>query len=150
MGIVALPLLVVLTPRVLLRLLPALIAMKPGTRVASYSFMIGDWEPDAAIDSFGDGSAYLWTVPANAAGAWTFRKTNGSESFDAELEQTYQKLAGVADGSPIVGSLRGAELTFGFMRGTEKVRVDGVVEGDRIAATVIRGATSAKYVATRH
>jgi len=139
-----------LTPRVLLRLLPALLAMKPGTRVASYSFMIGDWEPDAAIDSFGDGSVYLWTVPANAAGAWTFRKTNGSESFDAEFEQTYQKLAGVADGSHVVGSLRGSELTFGFMQGGEKIRVDGVVESDRIVATVIRGATSAKYVATRH
>lgn len=138
-----------LTPRVLLRLLPALLAMKPGTRVASYSFMIGDWEPDAQIDSFGDGSAYLWTVPASAAGEWTFRKTNGTEAFDAELEQTYQKLAGVAEGSLVVGSLRGDELTFGFMQGAEKVRVDGVVEGDRIVASVIRGATSAKYVATR-
>src|SRR6185436_13448207 len=120
-----------------------LLQMKPGTRVASYSFMIGDWEPDAAIDSFGDGSAYLYLVPGNAAGAWTFRKTNGTESFDAELEQTYQKIAGVADGSPVVGSLRGDELTFGFLQGAEKVRVDGVVEGDRIVATVSRGAASA-------
>ena len=139
-----------LTPRVLLRLLPALLAMKPGTRVASYSFMIGDWEPDAEIDSFGDGSAYLWIVPANAAGAWTFRKTNSAESFDVELEQTYQKLGGLAGGSPVVGSVRGGDLTFGFMQGAEKVRIDGVVEADRIVATVIRGETSAPYVGTRN
>jgi methyltransferase family protein len=139
-----------LTPRVIARLLPSLVAMKPGTRIASYSFAIADWEPDAEIDSFGDGSAFLWIVPANAAGAWTFRQTNGTASFEVELEQTYQKLGGLAGRSHVVGSLRGDELTFGFTQGAEKIRVDGVVEADRIVATVIRGATSAKYVATRN
>jgi hypothetical protein len=59
-----------LTPPLNLRLMPKLLALPPGTRVVSYSFTIGDWEPDAHIDSFGDGSAYLWIVPAKAAGAW--------------------------------------------------------------------------------
>jgi len=139
-----------LTPNVLNRLLPSLLALKPGTRVASYSFRIGDWEPDDHIDSFGDGSAYLWIVPAHAAGAWTFRKANSAEAFDVELEQTFQQLGGLAAGSRVVGSLRGEALTFGFMQRGEKVRVDGVVEGDRIVATVIRGETSAKYIATRN
>jgi SAM-dependent methyltransferase len=57
-----------LTPSVNARLLPTLLALKPGTRVVSYSFTIGDWEPDEQIDSFGDGSAYLWIVPTNGAG----------------------------------------------------------------------------------
>jgi len=139
-----------LTPNVLARLLPSLLALKPGTRIASYSFRIGDWEPDDHIDSFGDGSAYFWIVPANAAGAWTFRKANSAEAFDVELEQTFQQLAGRAAGSHVVGSLRGEALTFGFMQRGEKVRVDGVVEGERIVATVIRGETAAKYVATRN
>lgn len=139
-----------LTPRVLARLEPMLLAMKPGTRVASYSFSIGDWEPDAEIDSFGDGSAFLFIVPANAAGAWTFRNENGAEAFDVELEQSYQKLAGRAGGSRVIGSLRGAALDFGFIDGAEKVRVEGVVESDRIVATVARGTTSASYVATRN
>ena len=139
-----------LTPNVLARLLPSLLALKPGTRVASYSFRIGDWEPDDHIDSFGDGSAYFWIVPANAAGAWTFRKAGSAEAFDVELEQTFQLLGGLAAGSRVVGSLRGQALTFGFMQRGEKVRVDGVVEADRIVATVIRGETSAKYVATRN
>ena len=52
-----------LTPPVNLRLMPKLLALKPGTRIVSYSFTIGDWEPDEHIDSFGDGSAYLWVVP---------------------------------------------------------------------------------------
>jgi SAM-dependent methyltransferase len=139
-----------LTPNVLERLLPSLLALKPGTRVASYSFRIGDWEPEQQIDSLGDGSAFLWTVPTNAAGAWTFRKANGADAFEVELEQTFQKLAGLAGSSRVVGSLRGSELNFGFMQGTEKVRIEGVVESDRIVATVVRGETSAKYVATRN
>jgi hypothetical protein len=139
-----------LTPDVNARLLPALLAMKPGTRVASYSFRIADWEPDAHIDSFGDGSAYLWIVPASAAGAWTFRNTGGADAFEVELEQSFQKLAGHAGSSRLAGSLRGYEIDFGFMQGGDTVRVEGVVEADRIVATVTRGETSAKYVATRN
>lgn len=138
-----------LTPNVLTRLLPSLLALTPGTRVASYSFSLGDWEPDAHVDSFGDGSAFLFIVPANAAGTWAFRKTNGTEAFDVELEQTYQKLAGRAGSSRVVGRLRGDAVDFGFLDGTEKVRVEGVVEAERIVATVVRGETAAKYVATR-
>lgn len=138
-----------LTPNVLTRLLPSLLALTPGTRVASYSFSLDDWEPDAHIDSFGDGSAFLFIVPANAAGTWAFRKTNGTEAFDVELEQTYQKLAGRAGSSRVVGSLRGDAVDFGFLDGTEKVRVEGVVEAERIVATVARGETAVKYVATR-
>ena len=139
-----------LTPNVLERLLPSLLALKPGTRLASYSFLLGDWEPDQQIDSFGDGSAFLWTVPASAAGAWTFRKTNGTDAFKVELEQTFQQLGGFAGSSRVVGSLRGDELNLGFLQGAEKVRVEGVVEADRIAATVVRGETSATYIATRN
>ena len=57
-----------LTPRVNLRLMPKLLALKPGTRIVSYSFTIGDWEPHERIDSFGDGSAYLFILPAKAPG----------------------------------------------------------------------------------
>jgi hypothetical protein len=138
-----------LTPNVLQRLLPSLLALKPGTRLASYSFRLGDWEPEQQVDSLGDGSVFLWTVPANAAGAWTFRKANGAEDFDVVLEQRFQNLSGLAGGSRVVGSLRGDELNFGFMQGAEKVRVEGVVEADRIVATVVRGEASARYVATR-
>jgi len=138
-----------LTPNVLKRLLPSLLALPPGTRIASYSFGLGDWEPDGHIDSLGDGSAYFFIVPAKAAGAWTFRRANGAEAFDVDLEQTYQKVAGSAGSARVVGSLRGNEINFGFMQGAEKVRVEGIVEADRISATVIRGETSARYVATR-
>jgi hypothetical protein len=139
-----------LTPNVLERLLPSLLALKPGTRIASYSFRLPNWEPEQQIDSLGDGSVFLWTVPANVAGAWTFRKANSHETFEVELEQIFQTLGGHAGGAPVVGTLRGAELNFGFMQGSEKVRIEGAVDGDRIEATVVRGTMSAKYAATRN
>ena len=139
-----------LTPNVLERLLPSLLALKPGTRLASYSFRLGDWEPEQQLDSLGDGSVFLWTVPVNAAGTWTFRKANSAETFEVVLEQTFQTLGGRAGSSRVVGSVRGAQLNFGFMQGAEKVRVEGVVEPDRMVATVVRGTTSAQYIATRN
>jgi hypothetical protein len=126
-----------------------LLALKPGTRVVSYSFPIGDWEPDAEIDSFGDGSAFFWIVPANAAGVWAFRSASGEHAFDVELEQHFQKVRGRAGNSLVAGSLRGAEIGFAFMQGSDHVQIDGTVDGDRIMATVTRGESSLEYVATR-
>ena len=66
-----------LLPELNLRLRPTLLDMKPGTRIVSYSFTIAEWEADDHIDSFGDGSAYFWIVPANVGGGWTFRPASG-------------------------------------------------------------------------
>jgi hypothetical protein len=137
-----------LTPTVLERLQPTLFAMKPGTRVVSYSFGIGDWQPDNHIDSFGDGSAYLWIVPANVEGRWTFHSGSG-ESFEVELEQTYQHLNGTARGAAVTGKLAGTRLELAFTEGGEPVRINGVVTDRRITATVGRGATSTEYLGIR-
>ncbi|RPI59226.1 MAG: class I SAM-dependent methyltransferase [Lysobacterales bacterium] len=139
-----------LLPALNLRLRPALLKMKPGTRIVSYSFTMGDWEPDDHIDSFGDGSAYLWIVPAYAGGSWTLRAASGEDTFDVELEQIFQKLRGFAGDAKVAGSLRGDELNFAFMQGAEQVHVAGRVTADRIAATVTRGETSTQYVGTRN
>jgi SAM-dependent methyltransferase len=135
-----------LLPELNLRLRPALLAMKPGTRVVSYSFTMGEWQPDDSVDT-DDGSAYLWIVPANVAGEWTFR--GGGSNFEVSLEQTFQRLEGSADGAPLKGDLAGEEIAFAFVQGEEETRVAGTVHGDRIRATVRRGGTSLEYVATR-
>jgi SAM-dependent methyltransferase len=139
-----------LLPELNLRLRPALLAMKPGTRVVSYSFTMGDWESDDHIDSFGDGSAYLWIVPADVGGSWIFRAARGGDSFEVALQQTYQKLRGPAGRSHVEGSLTGDRVGFELVRGAERLRVDGTVSGDRITATVVRGGTSMGYVGTRN
>ena len=137
-----------LTPSVNLRLQPQLLAMRPGTRIVAYSFGIGDWQPDDHIDSFGDGSAFLWIVPAAVGGAWTFHGASG-ESFEVELEQTYQNLHGSVRGAPIKGKLAGERIELTFAEGGEPVHITGTVADQRIAATVTRGATSSEYVGIR-
>jgi SAM-dependent methyltransferase len=139
-----------LLPALNLRLRPTLLAMKPGTRIVSYSFTMGDWEPDEHIDSFGDGSAYLWIVPANADGAWTFRAVDGADTFEVDLEQSFQRLGGVAGDASVSGTLHGDAIHFVFKRGADDVRITGTVKTDSIVATVARGGTSAEYVGARN
>ena len=137
-----------LTPRVLERLQPRLLALKPGTRIVSYSFGIGDWQPDTQVDSFGDGSAFFYVVPASVHGTWTFDRGSG-ETFELDLEQTYQNVQGTANGAAVIGKLTGERLELTFNEGGESVRVTGTVAGNRIAATVVRGASSIDHAATR-
>jgi SAM-dependent methyltransferase len=138
-----------LTPSLNLRLQPTLLAMKPGTRVVSYSFGIGDWQPDAQMDSFGDGSAYLWIVPANVDGTWAFRSTSGADTFSVAFVQSFQKLQGFSGGAPLAGKVDGTHLELALVDDGQPVRVTGSVDGDRIAATVSRGGTTTRYVGTR-
>jgi SAM-dependent methyltransferase len=55
-----------LLPRVNERLRPKLLAeLKPGTRVVSHGFDMGDWKPERTIE-VGSVPVYLWIVPARA------------------------------------------------------------------------------------
>jgi SAM-dependent methyltransferase len=138
-----------LTPQVNLRLMPMLLALNPGTRIVAYSFGIADWEPDAQVDSFGDGSVFLFVVPANVGGSWTFRPVSGGESFTVELQQMYQQLSGAARGTALTGKLRGAALELVFGQGAETTRLTGTAGENRIVATVVRRGVAAEYVGTR-
>ena len=84
-----------LLPELNLRLRPKLLEMKPGTRLVSHAFTMGEWEPDeeATIDGR---NAMLWIVPAKAQGTWTLRQSagNGAATYDVTLTQEFQKLSG--------------------------------------------------------
>jgi SAM-dependent methyltransferase len=52
-----------LLPRINLRLRPKLLAdLKPGTRVVSYGFDMGDWAPERSVE-VGSSTVHLWVVP---------------------------------------------------------------------------------------
>ena len=63
-----------LLPSLNLQLRPTLLAMKPGTRIVSNTFPIGEWEPDetATIDGPCERwcKALFWIVPARVGGTW--------------------------------------------------------------------------------
>ena len=137
-----------LLPELNLRLRPTLLAMPPGTRVVSYSFTMGEWKPDDFIDSDGQGSAYLWIVPARIDGAWTFRSESGA-SFDAELEQTFQEVTGTFGGTRINGKVAGTAVTLNGRPDEPPLRLTGSLIDGRIEATFTRDAQSERYVGTR-
>jgi SAM-dependent methyltransferase len=137
-----------LLPELNMRLRPALLDMKPGTRVVSYSFTMRDWPFDEHAET-DEGLAYLWIVPAKIGGAWTFRPRNGDERFDITFDQTFQNLEGLTGSAAVTGKLSGQRIDFAFLDGDEQTRFTGTVESDRISGTMMRDGKTADYVGTR-
>ena len=138
-----------LLPELNLRLRPTILNMKPGTRVTSHQFTMGDWEPDetAEVDYR---TAYLWIVPAKVEGAWTLREQGaGNAQYTVNLSQKYQKVTGdVAAGTakqPLVGAtVRGEEIRFAFNDDKGVTRtLTGTVRGNELSGT-LKGAGGAE------
>lgn len=105
------------SPQLTLALRPRLLALKPGTRVTSHQFTMGDWEPDE-LAKVENATAYLWIVPAKAEGTW--KVTAGDTDYRVRLQQEFQMLRGSAEfsgkSSPVhAARLRGEEIRFVFV-----------------------------------
>jgi len=139
-----------LLPELNVRLRPTILKMKPGTRVVSHSFLMGDWEPDERSMTE-DGSAYLWIVPAQVDGNWSFREADGNRRFAVQLNQEFQHLSGRGESEPLVSDARmhGPQLELTFFQSGAPTKVSGQVEGDRIDAKVTRGGKTSRYIGTR-
>lgn len=68
--------------------------LRPGTRIVSHAFDMGDWAPDER-HNYGKANLFKWIVPAKVAGIWEWQTTSG-ETFKVNLKQKYQKVAGKA------------------------------------------------------
>lgn len=118
------------------RLRPAVFAQcRPGTRVVSYSFEMGEWEPDAHTPIAANGVS-LWIVPANLSGTWTFSGEPAGLKIEAlHLTQRFQTLTGEAvvggKAHPIRdGRVRGRSFTIQIQAGSETITITGTAEGD--------------------
>jgi opacity protein-like surface antigen len=124
-----------LLPGLNMKLRPQILAMRPGTRVASHSFTMEDWEADE-ISSVDGRRAYFWVVPANVQGTWTMEANGGKH--DLSFEQQFQKIHGTIAMGPLLAGLRDARLrgfniAFSYV-GTDLVRRDftGRVTGGKM------------------
>lgn len=98
-----------LFPDINVRLRPRLLSeLRPGTRIVSHAFDMGDWKPDDVLRLEGT-LLYKWIVPAQVAGTWEWEGRDGTP-FRVELKQKFQEVEGRAwrGGRPI--SLAEAKL----------------------------------------
>jgi precorrin-6B methylase 2 len=125
--------------------------LRPGTRLVSHAFSMGDWEPD--VHEKVDGrDVYLWIVPAKVGGQWAVK--DGARSFTLDLQQDLQKLAGRAniDGKSSLltnGKMNGEQIVFTLDIGGKPATFHGKVAGDRIEAMSGPTATQKGWSATR-
>ncbi|MGH8623063.1 MAG: SAM-dependent methyltransferase [Burkholderiales bacterium] len=114
-----------LLPQVNIELRPKLLELRPGTRLVSHDFDMGDWKPDTYLKvdakdkyggSGGSSEIYLWIVPARVAGLWRWELPVSGKplAYEVKLEQNYQ----VITGSVSVGG-RAARLQIARLRGDQ-------------------------------
>ena len=146
-----------LLPDVNLALRPKILAeLKPGARVVSHDYGMGEWRPDAEetipapdkkVGARKESQVFLWTVPAKVDGEWIFELSSGVKSRRTRmvLKQKFQVVSGSVEltGQGIVrlseGRLSGDELRLTLPRGAVDhgpVEMVGRVTGDTLAGTL--------------
>lgn len=126
------------------RLRPKLLReLRPGARVVSHDFGLGDWKPDRTILARGpdrDHLLQLWVVPADVSGAWRvrFEGAGGAHEATLVLRQQFQALEGTLrlNGavSRVTGTMEGDAIRFNagelvFAGRVVEHRVEGEVTG---------------------
>ena len=119
-----------------LKLRPKLLALRPGTRIVSNSFSMGEWEPDGRQSaSVQEGctsycEAYLWIVPAKVGGTWSV--AGGEMTLKQEFQRVTGTLKTGGSAFAVEGRLVGDRLSFG----AGDRRYSGRVSGNAIKGTV--------------
>lgn len=132
-----------LLPDINLKLRPKILDLKPGTRVVSHAFDMGEWKADRTAEVDGK-TAYLWIVPAKVAGAWQLPQG------ELTLSQNFQTVRGTLKTGersvPVSGGrLRGDQITFNA--GGAAYR--GTVSANSIEGVIKSSGTESKWSATR-
>jgi hypothetical protein len=130
-----------LLPRVNLELRPKMFEqLRPGTRVVSHAFDMGDWRPDTIVEvkvsqGLGRAMVYAWTIPAKVAGGWTLTTPEGRR-ISLPLRQRFQRFTGPGG---LSGRLVGDRIDF-----TLTERVNGRPVTRRFSGRVAAGGMSGR------
>jgi SAM-dependent methyltransferase len=129
-----------------IRLRGTLLSLRPGTRIATNTFKMGDWEPDAETGAPGCYAwcfIYLWIVPARVEGTWH------TPQGELSLTQRYQNLEGTLGIGPLAEAVRGrlAGERIVFTAGGSEYRAR--VTGDSMDGTVATGGAIRPWKAGR-
>ena len=143
-----------LLPELNQQLRPQILAMKPGTRVVSYTFTMGEWEPDETIKG-GTFDGYLWLVPAQVGGRWSVADDGGKDVAVVDIAQHFQKIGGTilvaGKAQPLLGPfVSGREFGFSYHDRDGAFRaVRLTVDGNRAAGVSRLGEYEIRLTARR-
>lgn len=87
--------------------------LRPGSRIISHAFDMGDWKADEQVELRGGNmraiTIYKWIVPAQVAGVWEWEGLD-NQHYRVELQQKYQEVTGSAWLADEVVELKSAKL----------------------------------------
>lgn len=137
-----------LLPSLNLKLRPKLLEMKPGTRLVSNTFNMGDWQPDETANVEKDCPTYcralLWIVPAKVEGKWQLGQS------ELTLVQEYQLIRGTLSTgnveAPVTGGKLAGDEIFFTAAGTTYT---GWVKGGSMEGTARGGGADDRWQASR-
>ena len=114
-----------------MKLRPKILDLKPGTRIVSNTFDMGEWKPDETANLSGCNSwctAHLWIVPAKTEGTWklpqgeltikqSFQMITGTLKSAKDIDTAFAK-AGIDPNRPVIAycgsGVTAAVLSFGL------------------------------------
>ena len=153
-----------LLPTLNVKLRPKLFAeLRPGSRVVSHAFHMGDWEADSTLNVNGR-SVFYWVMPSKVDGDWSLRvgEGGGERTYALRLAQNYQRLTGTAtaggqtlsvDSARVVGDsviFTLADTTGGATARQGRMRFAGRLNGSALVGSARGGDRgSAQWRATR-
>lgn len=105
--------------------------LKPGTRIVSHAFDMGEWEADQR-ETVGGRTVYYWSVPAKLHTRWNIDLKG--QKISLSFTQTYQKLKGSAtvgdQKQPVTGRISGSNVTFVIGEGDSRRELKGRINGN--------------------
>jgi len=139
-----------LLPEINLKLRPRLLDLKPGTRIVSNTFTMGEWQSDIETTTEENwnswNTAHLWIVPAKVEGKWKL----GDDELN--FSQEFQFINGTLNSGGKAytisgGRLRGNSITFT----ADGTRYSGQVNGKVIKGECVNDSRGEKkdWLATR-
>jgi SAM-dependent methyltransferase len=140
-----------LLPEINRKLRPRLLeTLRPGTRVLSHDFDMGDWPPDRSISV--QRRIHYWVIPARVAGVWTMEVNlpgAGVRNIELQIRQKYQQIEpfAVSDKRNFAvwePRLNGTSISFIIVDNDVSHRFEGTVDGKLIAGTVHSGVGTAE------
>ena len=134
-----------------LRLRPRLLAeLRPGTRLVSHAFHMGNWKPEQ-VKRVGGDRLYLWTVPARVQGNWDMAVRIGKQEAPGvlRLTQIFQEVRGTLSLNGSEAVVREAAVQGDRIRFQAEPMVDGAVIALRFDGRVAGEAMSGQTIASK-